>query len=99
MQASVGVKAEVARGNVLVGGDVAVGEQHAFGLARGAGGVDQRGQIVGTGGARQRIEDRIALGRCMRRRRRGSWRSLSRRRERAIHHDDVGQAMSGRGLD
>ena len=38
-------------------------QHHAFGLARGAGGVDQRGQICRLDGADQRIEDRVALAR------------------------------------
>ena len=39
-----GIEVEVERGDVLVGGDVAVGESDALGFAGGAGGVDQRGQ-------------------------------------------------------
>ena len=53
---------EVRGGEVLIGGDVAMGERHAFGLAGGAGGVDERGQVAGFDGADKRIEDRIALG-------------------------------------
>ena len=56
-----GVEVEVGRSEVLVGGDVAVGKGHAFGLACSAGGVDQRGQIVRLNGMRKSIEDGIAL--------------------------------------
>ena len=34
----------------------------ALGLAGGAGGVDEGGQIPGLDGADQRVEDRVALG-------------------------------------
>ena len=58
MQASVGLKVEPGDSVVLIGCDVAVGEHDAFGLAGGAGGVDERGQIGGLDGADQGIEDR-----------------------------------------
>ena len=61
MQASLELKLKSYRGAVLVGGDVAVGEHHALGLAGGSRGVDERGQVAGLDRARQRVEDRIAL--------------------------------------
>ena len=56
------VEVEIGGREVLVGGDVAVGEGNAFGLAGGAGGVDERGQIVRLDGVSEGVEDRIALG-------------------------------------
>ena len=58
MQASVSSKENSLSREVLVGGDVAVREHHALGLAGGAGGVDERGEVVGLDGADQGIEDR-----------------------------------------
>ena len=55
------IEVKFARGEVLVGGDVAVREHDALGLAGGAGGVDQSGQIVGLDGADQGVEDRVAI--------------------------------------
>ena len=70
------IEAEIDGRKVLVGGDVAVGKSNAFGLAGGARGVDERGQIAGLNGANERIEDRIALSADARRRRPAarSWR-------------------------
>ena len=62
MQASVESKWKSSGSEVLVGGDVAVGEGDAFGLAGGAGGVDERGQIARLDGVREGVEDGIALG-------------------------------------
>ena len=56
------VKAEIDGGDVLVGGDVAVGERDALGLAGGSGGVDERGQVARLDGVDQGVEDGIALG-------------------------------------
>ena len=56
------VERELGGSKVLVGGDVAVREHDALGLAGGAGGVNQRGEIVGLDGAHQGIEDGIAIG-------------------------------------
>ncbi len=57
-----GIEAEVDGGEVLVGGDIAVGESDALGLAGGAGGVDERGQVMGLDGTDEGIEDGIAPG-------------------------------------
>ncbi len=84
-----GVEVKVGRSEVLVGRDVAVGKGHAFGLACGAGGVDQRGQIVRLNGVRKSIEDRIAL--------RAESVGIAKQRThrdgafgcRSIHHDDA----------
>ena len=57
-----GIEVEIDWGVILVGGDVAVGEGDALGLAGGAGGVNERGQIAGLDGADEGIEDGIALG-------------------------------------
>ena len=46
MQASVELKLKSAARVVLVGGNVAMRQRHALGLARGPGGVDQRGQVL-----------------------------------------------------
>ncbi len=61
MQASVELKSEIDSRNVLVCGNVSVCEHHALGLAGRAGGVDQRGQILGLDRLHQRIEYRVAL--------------------------------------
>ena len=62
------VEGEAGGRKVLVGGDVAMREHHAFGLAGGAGGVNQRCEIVGLDGSDQGIEDWIALRALHRRR-------------------------------
>ena len=61
MQASVALKPKSAGATVLVGGDVAVGEGDALGLAGGAGGVDEGGEVFGLDGADESVEDRVAL--------------------------------------
>ena len=62
MQASVESKLKSAAAKFWLAANIAVGKGNAFGLAGGAGGVDQRGQIVGLDGAGQGIEDGVALG-------------------------------------
>ena len=56
-----GVEAELGEGVVDVAGDVAVGEEHAFGLAGGAGGVDESGEVGGLDGAGGFVEGGIVL--------------------------------------
>jgi hypothetical protein len=55
------IEAEIDSREVLVGGDVAVGEGNAFRLACGSGGVDEGGQIAGLNGTNKRVEHRVAL--------------------------------------
>ncbi len=62
MQASVESKWKSTGSEILIGGNVAVSEGDALGLAGSAGGVDQRGQVARFDGVRESIEDRIALG-------------------------------------
>ena len=58
MQASVELKSKSTAAMVLICGNVAMGERDALGLAGGAGGVDEGGQVFGLDGADQGIEDR-----------------------------------------
>ena len=55
------IEAEVRGGNILIRSNVAVRQHYAFGLARGSGGVNQRGQVIGLNRANQRVKDRVAL--------------------------------------
>ena len=62
MHASLGLKPKSSGGEILISGDVAMRERDTFGLAGGAGGVDQCGQILGLDGVGESVEDGIVLG-------------------------------------
>ena len=56
-----GIEAEICGGEVLIRSEVAMGKRDAFGFAGGSRSVDERGQIAGRNGAKERIEDGVTL--------------------------------------